>query len=113
MNDEIRYKLLKLIHDEPDMSQRQLAKELGISLGKVNYCINALIERGFVKARNFKNSRNKRGYIYILTPRGIEEKAKVTLRFFQRKLAEYEELETEIERLREELLGSPPGLPPE
>lgn len=102
LTDEYRYKLLQLLEANPQISQRELARALGISLGKVNYCLNALIEKGLVKARNFKNSRSKRAYAYYVTPRGFREKALVTVRFFRRKLAEYEVLRGEIEQLRRE-----------
>lgn len=85
------------------MSQRDLALLLGISLGKTNYCLQALIETGWVKVQNFKRNPHKRKYIYILTPKGIEEKANVTRRFLKRKLAEYDELKTDIESLRKEV----------
>src|SRR5690554_2771750 len=104
LTDEYRYKVLKLLAENPHVSQRDLARELGISLGKVNYCIQALIEKGMVKAGNFKNSQNKPAYAYFLTPKGIEDKAKVTARFLARKVAEYEALQTEIENLRREVL---------
>lgn len=100
LTDEYRYKLLQLLEEHPQASQRELASALGISLGKVNYCLNALIERGLIKARNFTNSRNKRAYIYYLTPRGFQEKARVTVRFFKQKMTEYEALRREIEGLR-------------
>jgi EPS-associated MarR family transcriptional regulator len=102
LTDEYRYKLLQLLDANPQISQRELARALGISLGKVNYCLNALMEKGFVKARNFKNNKNKRAYMYYLTPRGFQEKATVTVRFFRRKLAEFEALRSEIEHLRRE-----------
>ncbi len=103
LDDEMRYRLLKLLHDEPHKSQREMAEELGISLGKANYCLKALVGKGLIKARNFKNSENKKGYIYFLTPKGIEEKAKVTVRFLKRKIDEYETLTAEIEALRREV----------
>jgi EPS-associated MarR family transcriptional regulator len=102
LTDEYRYKLLQLLEANPQISQRELARSLGISLGKVNYCLNALIEKGLVKARNFKNNKAKRAYIYYLTPRGFQEKAQVTVRFFRQKMAEYEALRSEIEALRRE-----------
>ncbi len=77
--------------------------ELGVSLGKTNYCLKAMLDKGWIKARNFKNSRNKIAYIYLLTPKGIERKAKVAVRFLKRKLEEYETLEREIEQLRKEV----------
>ena len=104
LTDEYRYKVLKLLAENPHLSQRELARELGISLGKVNYCVQALIEKGMVKASNFKNSQNKPAYAYLLTPKGLEDKAKVTARFLNRKLAEYEALQAEIELLRKEIL---------
>lgn|SRR5690606_38272688 len=104
LTDEYRYKILKLLSNNPHISQRELSRELGISLGKVNYCIHALIEKGIVKASNFKNSQNKQAYAYLLTPKGIEDKAKVTVRFLNRKLAEYEALQNEIEVLRSEVI---------
>jgi EPS-associated MarR family transcriptional regulator len=102
LTDEMRYRLLRLLAANPAISQRELARELDISLGKLNYCLKALAARGLVKATNFKNSKNKAGYLYLLTPRGVEEKARVTLRFLQCKLAEYESIRVEIEELRGE-----------
>ena len=103
LSDEYRYKILRLLEEDPQMSQRALARALGISLGKVNYCLQALIDRGLVKANNFKNSKNKQAYMYLLTPRGISEKARVTVRFLKYKMSEYESLQREIELLRQEL----------
>jgi EPS-associated MarR family transcriptional regulator len=100
--DEI-LRLLREIKKSPELTQRELSSRLGISLGKVNFLLNALIRKGFVKAHNFKNSQNKKAYLYILTPHGLEEKAKVTYRFFMRKLDEYERLESEIQELRKEV----------
>lgn len=105
MTDEVNYKILKLIEENPNMSQRELAQSLGISLGKANYCLQALIQKGLVKARNFSNSKSKRAYLYILTPKGIEEKAVITVRFLRHKLKEYEELKGEIEALQREADG--------
>jgi EPS-associated MarR family transcriptional regulator len=102
LTDEYRYKLLQLLEANPQISQRDLANALGVSLGKANYCLKLLMEKGLVKARNFKNSKNKRAYMYYLTPHGFQEKAAVTVRFFRRKLAEYEALQSEIETLRRE-----------
>ena len=100
LSEEVRYKLLKLLEPNPHLSQREVAKELGISLGKVNYCLRALVDKGWIKAANFKNSRNKTAYMYLLTPRGIDAKTRVTARFLQRKVREYEALRTGIEQLR-------------
>ena len=104
LTDETRYRILKLLEAEPDASQRRIAEELGISLGRVNFCVQALIQKGLLKAKNFRNSTNKRAYLYHLTPRGIEEKAKVTARFLKVKLAEYESLKRELEELQRDAL---------
>jgi EPS-associated MarR family transcriptional regulator len=100
---EIRYRLLKYVAEHSDATQREVASELGISLGKANYCLRALMEKGLVKVRNFRNSGRKRTYAYILTPRGIEEKINVTHDFLRRKIAEYEILSKEIEELTGEV----------
>ena len=102
VQDEIAYKLLKIIENEPQLSQREIASRMGISLGKANYCLKSLIEKGFVKARNFYNSNHKVAYVYMLTPSGLEEKASVTYRFLMRKIQEYEEIKVEIENLKAE-----------
>lgn len=102
LSDEYRYKILKRLEINPETSQRELAGELGISLGRMNYCIQALIEKGLVKANNFHNSKNKKGYAYLLTPRGIQEKAHITVEFLKIKLAEHEELKKEIKKLQQE-----------
>jgi MarR family transcriptional regulator, temperature-dependent positive regulator of motility len=99
---------MRLIEGNPDISQRQLARELGISLGGVNYCLNALIEKGLVKMERFRASDAKLNYAYVLTPRGIHEKALLTQNFLARKMAEYEMLRAEIESVRQELLENPP-----
>ena len=102
LSEENRYKLLKLLHENPEINQREIASKLGLSLGKVNFCLRALIEKGWVKASNFSKSKNKRAYVYLLTLNGMEEKAKVTFRFLERKQEEYEMLRTEIEELKNE-----------
>lgn len=102
LTDEYRYKIFKLVELNPEISQRELAHELGISLGKTNYCLKALIVKGLLKASNFRNSHNKMAYVYKLTPRGIEEKANVAVRFLKQKVTEYELLASEIESLRQE-----------
>lgn len=104
LNDEYRYKILKELQQEPDISQRELACRLGISLGKANFCLKALVEKGLVKVDNFKNNTNKMAYLYLLTPKGIEEKSVLTKNFLQRKITEYKMLEKEIEQLRGEVL---------
>ncbi len=102
MKDEITYKLLKLIEAEPHLNQREIAQKMGVSLGKTNYCLKALIDKGFIKFQNFYNNKKKSAYIYFLTPKGIEEKAEVTYRFLQRKINEYEKIKIEIESLKVE-----------
>jgi len=102
LNDESRYKILKLLENNPDMNQRQLAENLGISLGKTNYCLKALIEKGLIKAGEFHRSSAKSNYAYLLTPKGLEEKARVTLRFFKSKQQEFIHLQQELEVLRNE-----------
>ncbi len=106
LTDEYRYKILKIVESNPAVSQRQLARELGISLGKTNYCLKALVEKGLLKASNFRNSKNKLAYAYKLTPKGIEEKASVTMRFLKKKMQEYEKLQQEIDELRKESVNS-------
>jgi len=103
MNQETNLKVLRHLEDNPSVTQRELAEALGISLGKTNYCMKALINKGMVKAKNFKNSANKRAYLYILTPKGIETKARISLKFLKRKTEEYEALRLEIEQLKTEL----------
>ena len=94
------FNVLRKVDSKPQSTQRELAKELGFSLGKLNYCLNALKEKGFVKISNFKNNPNKIGYIYVLTPKGIKKKIELTLNFMKRKIKEYEELKKEIEKNR-------------
>ncbi len=102
-NQEIHLKVLRHIEGHPDVTQRELAQHLGISLGKANYCLKALIDRGWVKANNFKNSNHKAAYAYLLTPHGVEQKTKITLRFFKKKMQEYEQLKKEIAELEQEV----------
>jgi len=103
MNDDnTSYDLLKTLENNPSLSQRDLAKRLGISLGKVNFCLNALIEKGCLKVNNFRNSDNKLAYAYLLTPHGTEQKARMTVEFLQIKIVEYERLRVEIEALKYE-----------
>lgn len=104
LTDEYRYKILKLVQEKPDISQRELARLLGISLGKANYCLKALVNVGLLKVSNFRNSSNKLAYMYVLTPQGIEEKAGITMRFLKYKLTELEALKQEIDAMREEVL---------
>jgi EPS-associated MarR family transcriptional regulator len=103
LSDKVRYELLRLLEPNPELSQREVASALGISLGKVNYCVNALVAKGWLKAANFKHSKRKTGYVYLLTPRGVEEKARLMAEFLQIKIKEYEALNREIEEIRDEL----------
>jgi EPS-associated MarR family transcriptional regulator len=96
-------KVLREITKNPEMTQRELSSRLGISLGKVNFLLKALIDKGHIKMDNFKKSNNKSAYLYFLTPKGVEEKARITYRFLRRKLREYDELEQEIRRLEQEV----------
>ena len=98
--NEVHYKVLKHLEDNPQITQRQLARELGVSVGKTNYCLKALLEKGWLKASNFKNSNNKIAYAYLLTPKGVEAKAKLTASFLRRKMQEYEALKKEIAELK-------------
>lgn len=102
LTDEYRYKILKLVSGNPEISQRELAQQLGVSLGRANYCLKALIEKGVLKAANFRNSKNKLAYMYLLTPEGMELKARITVQYLKLKIQEYEALQTEIEELRHE-----------
>ena len=109
-DDEAHLKVLRALAQQPDLSQRELARELGISLGKTNYCLNALIDRGWVKAQNFRNSKNKLAYAYLLTPNGLEAKLRITARFLERKRAEYDRLRAEIDELSAEVAANRPKL---
>jgi EPS-associated MarR family transcriptional regulator len=100
--DETHLRALRLLEANPELSQRELAEALGVSLGKANYCLKALLERGLIKVRNFRNSRNKAAYAYYLTPEGMRRKAGLTAGFLKRKIDEYEALKREIELLKTE-----------
>lgn len=100
---DTHYKVMDLIHKRPDINQRELAKETGISLGSMHYCLKALIDKGWVKAGNFKNNPDKFVYLYLLTPEGITQKSRLAIDFLKRKKQEYDELKLEIEQLTEEL----------
>jgi EPS-associated MarR family transcriptional regulator len=103
VTEEVRYRLLKYLAEHPEASQREVARALGISLGKANYCLNALIEKGLLKVSNFRKSDRKLAYAYVLTPSGIEEKVNVTYAFLRRKVAEYDVLAEEIAKLTAEV----------
>ena len=111
--DELRLKVLRALASNPKLSQRQLAAQLGVSLGGVNYALKALVERGFVKARNFRKSGNKITYLYVLTPYGVTEKTSLAAAFLGRKLEEYEVLRQEIEALKGEVESGDSGNGPE
>jgi EPS-associated MarR family transcriptional regulator len=108
LTEEMRYQLMRLLEANPGLSQRDVARELGISLGRVNYCLQALIRKGWIKASNFKNSHNKAAYMYLLTPRGLEEKGRLTLQFLMIKMREYEKLRMEIDEIRRDAEGRRP-----
>lgn len=99
MSDVNNFNLLRLLENNPNLSQREAAEALGISLGKLNYVMNALIEKGLIKIQNFKNSKNKLSYTYLLTTKGIEEKVKMTFEYYEIKKKEFEDLQQEIKRL--------------
>ena len=103
LTDPQRFELLKLLQQQPRMSQRDLAQAMGVSLGKANYCLNALMEKGLVKLERFRANPDKRHYAYLLTPAGLTEKTRITMEFLRHKVAEYEALEKEIEQLRGDL----------
>lgn len=103
ISDDVRFRVLRALEQDPNLSQRALAEETGVSLGLVNYCLRGLVEKGHIKVRNFRNSRNKLGYAYVLTPQGIAARVALTRRFLKRRVAEYEVLKAEIEGLRREI----------
>ena len=102
LQEDTYFRLLRILQGSPDLTQREIAQLLGVSTSGLNYCLNALIDKGWVKVQNFSESKNKFGYVYLLTPSGIAEKAALTGRFLQRKLLEYEAMRAEIESLRGE-----------
>ena len=105
MTEERNLNALRLLQEKPEMSQRELAEALGVSVGAANYCLKALVEKGWVKLENFQKNPNKLGYLYLLTPMGIAAKAQLTASFLRRKMAEYEALRTEIDQLQAEVDG--------
>lgn len=100
--EDVKFRVLRLIEQRPDASQREIADELGVSLGAINYCLRALIGKGHVKLANFKASKNKLGYVYVLTPEGIAHRAQLAAGFIKRKMAEFEAIQAELEELRGE-----------
>lgn len=109
IQEDTYFRVLRILQDNPDLTQRELADRLGVSVGGLNYCLKALIEKGWVKVQSFSESKNKFGYVYLLTPSGLSHKAALTGRFLKRKLEEYEALQAEIEALREEIRDMPPA----
>ena len=103
LQEDTYFRVLRLLQDNPDLTQREIADKLGLSTSGLNYCLKALIDKGWVKVHNFSQSKNKFGYIYVLTPQGLSEKLTLTGRFLQRKIAEYEALKAEIEGLNAEI----------
>jgi EPS-associated MarR family transcriptional regulator len=103
--EDLHFRVLKLLQDHPDLSQRELAQQLGVSNGKLHYCLRALIEKGLIKLGNFANSKHHLGYAYLLTPSGMAQKAGMTSRFLKRKVAEYQALKDEIELLQAEVMA--------
>ncbi len=99
LQEDTYFRVMRLLEVNPDLTQRQLAEALGVSVGGLNYCLKALIQKGFVKVNNFRRSNNKFGYVYLLTPAGAGEKARLTASFLQRKMREYEAIKAEIEAL--------------
>jgi EPS-associated MarR family transcriptional regulator len=106
IDPDVHFRVLHLLEEEPELTQRELAKKLGISLGGANYCLKALIDIGHIKVGNFSKNPDKSVYLYLLTPQGISEKAKLTAGFLKRKIAEYHALKKEIESVRSNLKGS-------
>jgi len=105
MNYELEYRMLKLLEQKPDLTQRQLSKELGVSLGKTHYLLKSLVDVGWIKLENFQRSNSKWGYVYLLTPKGIIEKASLTARFLVRKQQEYRQLQQDIVQLQHEVMA--------
>jgi EPS-associated MarR family transcriptional regulator len=103
LQEDTYFRVMRILQDNPDLTQRELAEKLGISVGGLNYCLKVLMEKGLVKMKNFAKSKNKFGYVYVLTPTGMAEKAATIHRFLQRKMDEYEALQVEIEELRSEV----------
>ncbi len=117
LQEDTYFRVMRMLQDNPDLTQREIAQQLGVSTSGLNYCLNALIDKGWVKVQNFQNSKNKFKYVYLLTPQGIAEKMALTDRFLKRKMTEYEALKSEIESLQREAghsdtegVYAPPGM---
>ena len=102
IQEDTSFRIMRILQENPDVTQRELAEKLGMSVGGLNYCLKALIDKGFVKMQNFQNSKNKFKYVYLLTPQGIAEKVALTSRFLKHRVEEYEALKVEIEALKSE-----------
>lgn len=100
--EDVHFRVLRLLETRPDASQREIAEELGVSLGAINFCVKALIDKGHIKLANFKASKNKLGYVYALTPEGIANRAQLAAGFIRRKMAEFEAIQAELEQLQGE-----------
>ena len=103
IQEDTYFRVMRILQENPDLTQRELAEKLGVSVGGLNYCLNALMDKGWVKMQNFQNSKNKFKYVYLLTPQGIAEKVALTSRFLERKMLEYETLKAEIESLHQDV----------
>ena len=112
LQEDTYFRVMRILQENPDLTQRELAEKLGVSGGGLNYCLNALIDKGWVKMQNFQNSKNKFKYVYLLTPQGIAQKVALTSRFLERKMQEYEALKAEIESLHQDVqqAGKPDSL---
>lgn len=108
--EDVHFRVLRLLESRPDASQREIAEELGVSLGAINFCVKALIDKGHIKLANFKASKNKLGYVYVLTPEGLAHRAQLAAGFIKRKLAEFEAIQAELEQLRGEFTEDPADL---
>lgn len=106
LQEDTYFRVMRILQENPDLTQRELAEKLGISVGGLNYCLKALMEKGLIKMNNFAHSKNKFGYVYVLTPMGIAQKATIAHRFLQRKMEEYEFLKAEIAALQQEVQNS-------
>jgi EPS-associated MarR family transcriptional regulator len=105
--EDVHFRVLRLLESRPDASQREIAEELGVSLGAINFCVKALIDKGHIKLANFKASKNKLGYVYVLTPEGILHRTQLAAGFIERKMAEYEAIRAELEELHGEFAQQP------
>ena len=103
IQEDTYFRVMRILQENPDLTQRELAEKLGVSVGGLNYCLKALMDKGWVKMQNFQNSKNKFKYVYLLTPQGIAEKVALTSRFLERKMLEYETLIAEIESLHQDV----------